>query len=185
MPPTFPERDARLWNAGRERFLTDAETGQRLSAECTRAHRSVVREIARWPALLSPWLPAGTRRATRLPPLAPDCAPDGREAVDTLRIEGIADRATLASPPGSTRGLRLQVRALGSAAPVQWLLDGRAIARTESARAFEHDYAGIGHGEHVLTALADSGAWAQVRFRVADMDGAARQVLAGDAGAGD
>jgi penicillin-binding protein 1C len=111
--------------------------------------------------------------------------PDGRDAVDTLRIEGIADRATLAPPPGSTRGLSLRVRALGSAVPVQWLLDGRAIARTEGARAFEHDYAGSGRGEHVLTALADSGAWAQVRFRVADIGGAVRAVPADTAGAGD
>ncbi len=173
VPPTFPERDARLWSAGVERFQVDAASGLRLSAECARAHEPEPRVVARWPALLSPWLPAEARRASRLPPLAPDCVPDGRDAVEALRIDGIADRATLAPPPGSTRGLRLQVRALGSAAPVQWLLDGRAIARTEGARTFEHDYAGAGRGEHVLTALADSGAWAQVRFRVLDMQGAA------------
>lgn len=184
VPPTFPERDARLWNAGRERFQVDVESGQRLSAECTRVHHAETREIARWPALLSPWLPAEARRASRLPPLAPDCVPDGRDAADTLRIEGIADRAMLAPPPGSTHGLRLRVRALGSALPVQWLLDGRAIARTEDGRAFEHDYAGSGRGEHVLTALADSGAWAQVRFRVADIGGAMRAVPADAAGAG-
>ena len=172
VPPTFPERDARLWSTGLERIQVDLDSGLRLSADCSGVHRAGTSEIARWPALLSPWLPAETRRASRLPPLAPDCAPDGREAADTLRIDGIADRATLASPPGSARGLRLQVRALGSAAPVQWLLDGRAIARTEGARAFEHDYAGAGRGEHVLTALADSGAWAQVRFRVMAMDDA-------------
>ncbi|KAF1688033.1 penicillin-binding protein 1C [Pseudoxanthomonas broegbernensis] len=166
-PPTFPERDARLWNAGRERFRVDAASGLRLSADCARPHQAREAEIARWPALLSPWLPAGVRRAATLPPLAPDCVADGREAMESLRIEGIADRATLAPPPGSPRGLRLRVRALGTSVRVQWLLDGRWIAQTEGARGFEYDYAAAGRGTHVLTALAESGAWAQVRFGVA------------------
>jgi len=177
VPPTFAEREARLWNAGRERFQVDAASGLRLSADCARPHRARSAEIARWPALLSPWLPADVRRASRLPALSPDCAPDGRGADESLRIEGIADRATLASPPGGTRGLRLHARALGTSAPVQWLLDGRAIARTEGAGGFEHDYAGAGRGDHVLTALADSGAWAQVRFRVAGVGEPSAQVL--------
>jgi len=177
VPPTFAERDARLWNAGRERFQVDAASGLRLSADCARPHPVRTAEIARWPALLSPWLPADVRRASRLPALSPDCAPDGRGADESLRIEGIADRATLAPPPGGTRGLRLHARALGTAAPVQWLLDGRAIARTEGAGGFEHDYAGAGRGDHVLTALADSGAWAQVRFRVAGVGEPSAQVL--------
>jgi penicillin-binding protein 1C len=172
VPPTFAERDARLWNAGRERFRVDAGSGLRLSADCALAHEAREAEIARWPALLSPWLPAETRRASRLPPLAPDCADDGRGAAESLRIEGIVERSTLAPPPGGTRGLRLQVRALGTAAPVQWLLDGRSIAHTEGGRGFEYDYAGAGRGAHVLTALADSGAWAQVRFQVAAAGGA-------------
>ncbi|MCA0198205.1 MAG: penicillin-binding protein 1C [Proteobacteria bacterium] len=177
MPPTFAERDARLWSAGRERFQVDADSGLRLSADCALPHASRSAEIARWPALLSPWLPAAQRRAARLPPLAPDCAPDGRDAAESLRIEGIADRATLAPPPGGTRGLRLRVRALGTSQPLQWLLDGRPIARSQGAAGFEYDYAGAGRGEHVLTALADSGAWAQVRFRVAGVGEPSAQVL--------
>ena len=168
-PPTLPERQARLWSAGRERFQVDAASGLRLSADCRLAHEVREAEIARWPALVSPWLPAATRRASSLPPLAPDCADDGRGAVESLRIEGLADRASLAAPPGSGRGLRLQVRALGTTAGVQWLLDGRWIARTQGARGFDYDYAGAGPGAHVLTALADSGAWTRVEFRVVDM----------------
>ena len=172
VPPTFAERDARLWSAGRERFRIDAGSGLRLSADCALAHQAREMEIARWPALLSPWLSAEARRASRLPPLSPDCADDGRGAVESLRIEGIVERSTLAPPPGGARGLRLYVRALGTSAPVHWLLDGRPIARTEGGRGFEHDYAAAGRGTHVLTALAGSGAWAQVRFRVADAGGA-------------
>jgi len=47
---------------------------------------------------------------------------------------------------------------------VQWLLDGKWIAQTRGAQSFLHDYGEP--GEHTLTALADSGAWSQVSFRV-------------------
>ncbi|MBN7136631.1 penicillin-binding protein 1C, partial [Lysobacter enzymogenes] len=55
-PPTFAERDARLWSAGVERFEVDARSGLRLSAECAREHVREARALARWPALASPWL---------------------------------------------------------------------------------------------------------------------------------
>ncbi|WP_202840557.1 penicillin-binding protein 1C [Luteimonas saliphila] len=164
IPPTFAERDARSWSAGLERFDVDATTGLRLSADCTRPHVPKARAIARWPALASPWLPASTRRASRPPPLSPDCADDGRDAVAELRIEGLVDGATLARPPGSERGVRLSLRAIGSDAPVQWLLDGRWIGETRGAAAFQHTFETA--GAQRLTALAESGAWASVQFRM-------------------
>lgn len=164
VPPTFAERDARLWSAGRERFDVDARTGLRLSAECRLPHVPEAREIARWPALLSPWLPAATRQASRLPPLSPDCVADAREASDELRIEGINSGATLARAPGSAQGVRLSLRALGSEARIQWLLDGRWIAETRGTQSFQREFADT--GSHTLTALADSGAWSSVSFRV-------------------
>lgn len=164
VPPTLAERDARLWNAGRERFEVDERTGLRLSGECARPHDARNTEIARWPALASPWLPAHERAASRLPPLSPDCQPDGRDAAEELRIEGLNDLATLARAPGSEHGVRLQLRALGTDTRVQWLLDGRWIAETRGAQAFQRDFTEM--GEHQLTALADSGAWTRVRFKV-------------------
>ncbi len=164
VPPTFAERDARLWSAGVERFDVDARSGQRLSADCTQPHARQSREVARWPALASPWLSAELRRASRLPPLAPDCVADGRDASEELRIEGVADRATLARAPGSTQPLRLSLRALGSEARIRWLLDGRLVGESAGNGRFEHDFAEA--GEHTLTALADSGAWTRVQFRV-------------------
>lgn len=164
VPPTFPERDARLWNAGRERFEVDAQTGLRLSGECTRPHQPRAAEIARWPALASPWLSSQVRQQSALPALSPDCVADGRESSSELRIEGLNDRATIARAPGSTHGARLQIRALGTDARVQWLLDGRWIAETRGAQSFQRDF--DEPGEHTLTALAESGAWTRLGFRV-------------------
>ncbi len=164
VPPTFAERDARLWNVGIERFEVDAQTGERLSAECRLPHQAQPAEIAHWPALASPWLPDAWRKISRLPPLAADCRDDGREAVESLRIDGVNDGATLVRPPGSNGGVRLSLRALGTGARVQWLLDGRWIGQSEGAGALVHAF--DAPGSHELTALADSGAWHSVRFRL-------------------
>ncbi|HYG06825.1 MAG TPA: penicillin-binding protein 1C [Stenotrophomonas sp.] len=164
VPPTFAERDARLWRTGRERYTVDARTGQRLSSQCRQPHVETSREIVRWPALASPWLSAAERRMSRPPPLAPDCESDGAEPGGELRIQGLTDGAVLAPVPGATRGLRLQLRALGTDANIDWLLDGRAIARTSGSASFAHDFAQP--GDHTLTALAEDGAWTHLKFRV-------------------
>src|SRR6202008_4033150 len=127
IPPPFAERDARLWSAGRERFEVDVRTGLRVSADCAKPHERRGSEIARWPALASPWLSMEARMAARLPAPSPDRAPDGPDAGEELRIEGINDNAPLARPPNSTAPLRLSVRAIGSEARIRWLLDGRFI----------------------------------------------------------
>lgn len=164
VPPTFAERDARLWNVGVERFEVDRRSGLRLSADCSRPHERESRELARWPALASPWLATDARRASRLPALSPDCSADGRDAAEELRIEGLADRATLAPAPGSTHAVRLSLRALGSEARIRWLLDGRQIGESAGETPFVYDFGEA--GEHTLTALADSGAWSSLRFSV-------------------
>lgn len=164
VPPTFAERGARLWNAGRERFEVDADSGRRVSAVCSLPHRVEPREIARWPALASPWLSAETRHASTLPPLADDCMVDGRDADEELRIDGMNDGATLARAPGSAHAVRLSLRALGTERNVQWLLDGRWIGETAGRATLVRDFGEP--GAHTLTALADSGAWTRIEFRV-------------------
>ena len=164
VPPTFAERDARRWQPGRQRYQADRHTGLRLSADCSAAHESENREVARWPALVSPWLPQAARAASQLPALSPDCRDDGRQASIALHIDGLNDQATLARPPGASHAVRLQLRALGSEHDVDWLLDGRWIARTRGNQSFHPSL--DQPGMHTLTALAGDGAWTQVRFRL-------------------
>ena len=89
---------------------------------------------------------------------------DGRDASEELRIEGLNDGATLVRAPGSEHAVRLSLRALGTDRNVQWLLDGRWIAETEGRESLIRDFGDP--GEHTLTALADSGAWTKIGFRV-------------------
>ena len=164
VPPTFADRDARLWQSGRVHFQVDARSGRRVPVGCEGPAQREDREIARWPALAAPWLSAAQRQAQRLPPLAAGCADDGRGGDGVLHVDGLNDHATLARAPGANHGPRLQLRALGSEATVEWLLDGRWIAQTRGAGSFTHEF--DVPGEHALTALAADGAWASLRFRV-------------------
>jgi len=164
IPPTFPERQARLWQSGRVRFEIDSHSGERLSATCSGHFERQTRELARWPALATPWLSAAQQRAQQLPPLANDCPPDGLDNPGVLHIDGLNDRSTLIRAPNSAHAPRLNLRALGSAAAIQWLLDGRHIAQTQGNTRFTYEVTEI--GAHTLTALAADGAWASVRFRL-------------------
>ena len=164
VPPTFAEREARLWHSGLETFQVDPRSGLRLSANCSAVHPAQTRQIARWPALASPWLPQAWRAAASLPALSPDCADDGRNASAALVIEGVNEGASLTRAPGQSGGIQLALRATGANGPVQWLLDGRSIGETEGARPLQ--YAFTTPGLHTLTALADSGAWDSLRFTV-------------------
>ena len=56
------------------------------------------------------------------------------------------------------------MRAIGSESRIRWLLDGRFIGESQGAGTFLHDFRDP--GLHTLTALADSGAWSRVQFRV-------------------
>ncbi|MBS0213086.1 MAG: penicillin-binding protein 1C [Proteobacteria bacterium] len=164
VPPTFAERTARLWSAGLQPLRVDAKTGQRLSADCSKPHAVRDTAIARWPALASPWLSAAERAAAAPPPLAKDCAPDGLDVIAPMQIDGVADRATLARAPNSAHPVRLSLRALGAAGRVMWMIDDRLQGETQGAGVFVHEYPDA--GEHAVTAMAQTGAWAQVRFRV-------------------
>lgn len=162
VPPTLPEREARAWNAGREDFMVDAASGLRLSADCLRPHTMHAVSVARWPVLATPWLTQREREASSLPPLSPDCSDDGRAAIATLHIDGVRDGAGLASGDGGP--VRIEVRAFGSDDTVRWLLDGRLVAQTQGAAPTRLVL--DQPGTHALTAIAATGSWARIGFRV-------------------
>ncbi len=164
LPPAFPEREARVWGAGRVRLRVDADTGRRLSASCRRPHASREVEIARWPNLAYPWLTSEQRRAATIPALADDCVDDAYAAMENLRIEGPPEGSLLARAPGSRTAPTVRLRTLGTASRVQWLVNGRLAAETEGARPWTREFATP--GEQHITALAAGGAWAELRLRV-------------------
>jgi penicillin-binding protein 1C len=163
VPPTLPERDATTWSAGVAHVRIDAKTGDRLSADCARANVGE-KDIARWPALAYPWLARETRRSASLPPLATGCAPDGLDATQPIRIDGVADHAAIARAPNSEKPAIVRLRALGASGDVLWLVNGRLEGETRGGGAFEYAFAET--GDQTITALAKSGNYAQLQVRV-------------------
>ncbi|HET9033481.1 MAG TPA: penicillin-binding protein 1C [Dokdonella sp.] len=163
VPPTFPERDARSWSAGLLHVRIDARSGQRLSPGCPAALTREI-DIPRWPSLAYPWLSRSQRRQSSLPRLAPQCADDGLESSQELRIDGIADHASVARAPNSDKPAIVRLRALGAIGEVMWLVNGRLEATTRDAQSWEHAFAET--GDQTITAMTDAGRWAQVRVRV-------------------
>lgn len=171
VPPTFAERETRLWAAGRERFEVDIASGKRVTAVCSLPHVTREAEIARWPALAMPWLTARERAASQLPARAADCMDDGRDAAQTLRIEGINDGATLMRLPGSdgqAKPIRLSLRVPGAETPVTWLLDGRVVGRSAPRRALALAV-DQPPGRYRLTAMTEAGAWVALEFRIGEL----------------
>jgi penicillin-binding protein 1C len=164
LPPTLPERESRLWGAGRLSLEVDASSGLRLSASCGAGHVRKPIEIARWPGLAYPWLPAAERRASAVPRLAAGCMPDAFDAMETLRIEGAGEGSRLARAPGSAQPATLRLRAVGTESRVRWLVNGRLAGETRGSRPWTRAF--DQPGEQRITALADSGAWAELTLRV-------------------
>ena len=163
IPPTLAERDAGSWNAGVVRVKVDVESGRRVPADCP-GHRTRELEIARWPVLAYPWLARDLRRDASLPALATGCRADALEALQELRIDGLADGATLARAPNSEKPASVRLRALGASGEVSWLVNGRLVAVSHDGGAFEHAF--DEPGAQTITALARGGAWAQLRVHV-------------------
>lgn len=163
-PPSLPERDARVWSGGLLHLRVDADSGMRLSLSCSRAHRASIRNIARWPSLATPWLSVDDRQASAIPPLAADCEPDGLASMEVIRIDGVAPGSTLARAPGSAQPAQIRLRALGANGRVNWLVNGALAGKSNGGEGFPLSFPVA--GDQRITALADSGAWAEIRLRV-------------------
>ena len=135
-----------------------------IAVDCAQPHVRRTLEIARWPALAYPWLPAAQRKAAAIPPLAAGCPPDALASMQTLRIDGVGDGTRLARPPNGGKPPRLRLRAIGTEAPVRWLVNGRLAGETRGSGTWSHAFDSV--GEQRITALADSGAWAELTLQV-------------------
>ena len=79
-------------------------------------------------------------------------------------MEGLHEGAVIAAAPGAQRRPLLRLRALGATSAVDWLRDGRWLARTQDGAGFAFDPGTP--GAHTLTALAADGNWQRVNYRV-------------------
>jgi penicillin-binding protein 1C len=162
LPPTFAERDLGAWSAGLATLRVD-DHGHRLSGACHARHERTL-QIARWPALATPWLSVDDRLHAALPPLATGCAADSLDVASPIRIAGPSDGVTLRRAPNSDQPLRITLRALGAQGSVQWLLNGRLQGDSKGDAPLSLMLAQA--GDYRVTALAGKGAFATVTLHV-------------------
>nr|WP_230474614.1 penicillin-binding protein 1C [Dyella monticola] len=162
IPPTFAERDVTAWSSGLVIVRVDAK-GRRLSATCHGKSEHTM-QIARWPALATPWLSVDDAAQAALPPLAPGCAPDSLDVANPIRIVGLSQGTRLRQAPNSTQPLHVTLQALGASGDVQWLLDGRLQGSSLGDAKMQLNLPQP--GDHRITALTRNGAFAQLAVYV-------------------
>lgn len=119
LPPTLllPEQEG--MQGIRFPLWLDA-AGKRVAADCEDA-REVTIEV--WPLPLEPWLPAGERRASRLPPVSATCPPRQLQNAAPLMLTGVRDDAVIRRLPGA-RSAQVVLQAHGGEGRRWWFLNG-------------------------------------------------------------
>jgi penicillin-binding protein 1C len=164
VPPTWPDRDARAWNASLLEIQTDAVTGFRLSNDCTEPHQAKIMKIARWPSLATPWLSAHYRERSQIPALSKDCAQDAIASIETLKIDGPAEKSTLMQASNSSAPITAPFRALGTQHNVSWLVNGELVANTKASERVIMHFSKSGIQK--IIAMTDEGAWDEMTLSV-------------------
>ena len=133
-PPTFPDR--LRGGEARYRLQIDPVSRRRALPDCFKGPLETL-EIARWPAVLEPWLAPDTRSRALPPPWWPACK--GYAAPETgLKIVGANHNEILRrSATGDAPLIRLEVRGR-TEGEVIWLVNGRHEGRHPARASFAY-----------------------------------------------
>ncbi|MDR1890388.1 MAG: penicillin-binding protein 1C [Zoogloeaceae bacterium] len=159
-PPTFPDR----LRGGEARYLLqiDPASGRRALSDCFKG-KLENREIARWPAVLEPWLAPDIRPKALSPAWLPACA-EHATAEGRLRIIGISNGATLhRSAAGNAPLIRLETRGKTDG-EVIWLVNGKNMGRHPVRASFA--YRLEQPGGYDITVMDEQGHYDRVSFSV-------------------
>jgi penicillin-binding protein 1C len=159
-PPTFPDR----FRSGSPAYtyFVDRVTHRRVSPECARRPMERI-EAARWPSVLEPWLDAGLHRKSLPPAWSADCRAGDDDPGDAITITGLSDGAVLRRPPGKEAPrARLAIR--GSDAEVNWMVNGRLVARGNAAAPQMLDFPEP--GRYNITAFDNHGHYSRISVSV-------------------
>lgn len=168
-PPTLPDR-VRPGGLVQTAWVTTGSgpqsTPHRTRPGCASNAPTQAHTYARWPALLEPWVEGAWRSEVEGLPLASTCKQTTKEhsAQRSLRISGIDAGSTVRPAPGHS-SVTVQVRAVGSAEPITWLLDGRTVGHSEAGQP-RLALTLAQPGPHALTALDAQGRYERVEFVV-------------------
>ncbi|HEX4503683.1 MAG TPA: peptidoglycan glycosyltransferase PbpC [Scandinavium sp.] len=100
--------------------------GQRVAADCPGAKQTT---LDVWPLPLEPWLPAGERRAARLPAASKTCPPLHQQDLIPLTLSGVRDGAIIKRLPGEKQ-VALALQTYGGEGRRWWFINGEPTENT-------------------------------------------------------
>ncbi|MBI3900093.1 MAG: penicillin-binding protein 1C [Gammaproteobacteria bacterium] len=165
IPPTLPDRIQSSSASDLARYWVNTKTGHRVDAGCTAIHREL-RETARWPSLLEPWLSPERRARSRLPRIDGSC-PRTTLATERsgLKIIGVRPYAVLRRASEAEKAPMLTLSAVGGDSVSHfWLINGRLIRETAAQQNFQYSFAMP--GTYDITALDPSGNYDSLSVKV-------------------
>lgn len=164
-PPTFSDR----LRGGEPRYEIRITTDSHLRARADcHAGPLVTRQMARWPAVLEPWLGENLHQRALPPAWVASCAGQARPE-SGLKIVGANNGEILRRPAGGDAPLlHLEVRGQaggpGPGGEVVWLINGRPSARLAAGKGFTQRLAEL--GRYDITVLDDSGRYDRISLSV-------------------
>ena len=132
--------------------------GQRVAADCPDAREQT---LVVWPLPLEPWLPAGERRAARLPAPSVSCPPRQQEYPPPLLLTGVKEGAVVKRLPGEAY-VSLPLQATGGEGERWWFINGEPLDNHGRALSLRLEQ----RGEYQLVVMDGVGQTATVLFRV-------------------
>ncbi|KFC06632.1 penicillin-insensitive transglycosylase/transpeptidase [Trabulsiella guamensis ATCC 49490] len=100
--------------------------GERVAADCPDAKEKMLQV---WPLPLEPWLPAGERRAARLPAPSADCPPLQQQNAAPLVLSGVRNGTVIKRLPGAHR-VSLVLQTSGGEGRRWWFVNGESLEET-------------------------------------------------------
>ena len=159
VPATFSDRV----RGGEPRFVyyVDSVTGARALPDCA-GHPVRRVEGARWPAVLEPWLDPGLRGRALPPAWAPGCQ-GAVLAAERVRIFGVNDGEIVRRAAGAAQPM-VRLEARGTQGEINWMVNGRLVARAPAAAGYLLSFAEPGHYD--ITAFDDLGQFDRIGVSV-------------------
>jgi penicillin-binding protein 1C len=123
--------------------------GQRVAADCPGATQTT---LDVWPLPLEPWLPAGERRAARLPAASKTCPPLHQQDLIPLTLSGVRDGAIIKRLPGEKQAA-LALQTYGGEGRRWWFINGEPTENTGANVTLSLDKA----GDYQLVVMDEAG----------------------------
>ncbi|MBB1201883.1 penicillin-binding protein 1C [Enterobacteriaceae bacterium 89] len=132
------------------------EQGERVAADCPGAKQQ---ELDVWPLPLEPWLPAGERRAARLPAASKTCPPMQQQDLTPMTLTGVREGTVIRRLPGE-KAATLALQTTGGEGRRWWFINGEPLDNAGNNATLSLEKA----GDYQLVVMDEAGQTATASF---------------------